>query len=88
MTAFSASRVETGEASIDVRVFGAGPTLVMLPGLGRSSHDLDAFAVALASAGHRAVLPEPRLPGRELPVRRERLPDALPLRSPPSWSGL
>ncbi len=60
MTAFPASRVETGEASIDVRVFGAGPTLVMLPGLGRSSHDLDAFAVALASAGHRAVLPEPR----------------------------
>jgi pimeloyl-ACP methyl ester carboxylesterase len=32
----------------------------MLPGLGRSSHDLDAFAVALASAGYSTVLPEPR----------------------------
>ena len=60
MTVFSTSRVETGAAGIEVRALGAGPTLVMLPGLGRSSHDLDAFAFALVSAGYRTVLPEPR----------------------------
>jgi pimeloyl-ACP methyl ester carboxylesterase len=64
MTAFSTARVETGEASIQVRVLGAGMTLVMLPGLGRSSNDLDAFASALASAGYRTVLPEPRGMGK------------------------
>jgi pimeloyl-ACP methyl ester carboxylesterase len=60
MTAFTASRVANGEAHIDVRILGTGPTLVMLPGLGRSGNDLDPFAVALASAGYRAVLPEAR----------------------------
>ena len=37
-----------------------GPTLVLLPGLGRSGHDLDAFAVYLVAAGYRVLLPEPR----------------------------
>jgi pimeloyl-ACP methyl ester carboxylesterase len=60
MTAFAASRVANGNASIDVRILGSGPTLVMLPGLGRSSTDLEPFAVALAGAGYRVVLPEPR----------------------------
>jgi pimeloyl-ACP methyl ester carboxylesterase len=60
MTAFAAIRVATDEATIEARVFGSGPNLVMLPGLGRSSHDLDACAVALANAGYRIVLPEPR----------------------------
>ena len=66
MTGSSASRVETGEASIEVRVLGTGQTLVMLPGLGRSGHDLDAFAVALAAAGYRTVLPEPRGMGNSI----------------------
>src|SRR5215831_19540616 len=44
MTAFVASRVANGDACIDVRILGSGPTLVMLPGLGRSSNDLDPFA--------------------------------------------
>jgi pimeloyl-ACP methyl ester carboxylesterase len=60
MTSFSVSRVEAGETNIEVRMLGAGPTLVLLPGLGRSSHDLNACAVALVSAGYRTVLPEPR----------------------------
>ena len=43
-----------------MRTLGAGPTLVLLPGLGRSGHDLDAFAARLVDAGYRTVLPEPR----------------------------
>ena len=53
-------RVPSESAQIDVRVLGAGPTLVLLPGLGRSSTDLDPFAARLVAAGYRTVLPEPR----------------------------
>ena len=60
MTAFANARVAACGADIAVRTLGAGPTLVLLPGLGRSGHDLDAFAVRLAAAGYRALLPEPR----------------------------
>ena len=60
MTACEATRVSTGDAEIAVRVLGAGPTLLLLPGLGRSSHDLDAFAERLIAAGYRTLLPEPR----------------------------
>jgi len=60
MTAFAHARIATSEADIAVRTLGAGPSLVLLPGLGRSSHDLEPFATALVAAGYRAVLPEPR----------------------------
>jgi pimeloyl-ACP methyl ester carboxylesterase len=60
MTAFAYARVEADGAAIAVRTLGAGPALVLLPGLGRSSHDLDVFAEHLVAAGYRAVLPEPR----------------------------
>ena len=60
MTAFANARVAACGADIAVRTLGAGPTLVLLPGLGRSGHDLDAFAVYLAAAGYRVLLPEPR----------------------------
>jgi pimeloyl-ACP methyl ester carboxylesterase len=52
--------VVAGEAKIAVRIVGEGPTLVLLPGLGRSSADLDPFAARLTAAGYRTVLPEPR----------------------------
>ena len=52
--------VPAGDAQIDVRSFGAGALLVLLPGLGRSSSDLDRFAGRLVEAGYRVVLPEPR----------------------------
>jgi pimeloyl-ACP methyl ester carboxylesterase len=45
---------------IAVRTLGEGLPLVLLPGLGRSSHDLDALAGHLVAAGHCCVLPEPR----------------------------
>ena len=60
MTAFAHARVAASGADIAVRTLGEGPTLLLLPGLGRSSNDLDAFATRLVAAGYRAVLPEPR----------------------------
>jgi pimeloyl-ACP methyl ester carboxylesterase len=60
MTAFAYARVEADGADIAVRALGDGPTLLLLPGLGRSSHDLDMFAEHLVTAGYRAILPEPR----------------------------
>jgi pimeloyl-ACP methyl ester carboxylesterase len=59
MTAQS-MRIAVEDAQIEVRILGDGPTLVLLPGLGRSSADLDPFATRLVAAGYRAVLPEPR----------------------------
>jgi pimeloyl-ACP methyl ester carboxylesterase len=53
-------QVMAGDAQLDVRGLGTGPLLVLLPGLGRSSSDLDRFAARLVDAGYRVVLPEPR----------------------------
>jgi pimeloyl-ACP methyl ester carboxylesterase len=53
-------RITAGDARIVVRILGDGPTLVLLPGLGRSSADLDPLAVRLIAAGYRVLLPEPR----------------------------
>jgi len=38
----------------------ATPTLVLLPGLGRSAEDLDPLAARLGDAGYRIVQPDPR----------------------------
>ena len=54
--------VMNGAARIAVRVAGevAWPTLILLPGLGRPSSDLDPFARLLLAARYRVVQPEPR----------------------------
>lgn len=54
--------VVNGAAHLAVRVAGdhAWPTLVLLPGLGRPSSDLDRFARLLVAARYRVVQPEPR----------------------------
>jgi len=52
--------VTAGDAQLDVRSLGAGAALVLLPGLGRPSSDLDLFAARLVDAGYRVVLPQPR----------------------------
>jgi pimeloyl-ACP methyl ester carboxylesterase len=52
--------IKTPDARIELRVVGDGPALVLLPGLGRSSSDLDPFGDHLVAAGYRVVLPEPR----------------------------
>lgn len=54
--------VAHGAARLGVRLAGddAWPTLVLLPGLGRPSSDLDPFARILLAARWRVVQPEPR----------------------------
>ncbi len=54
------STVAAPSASIRVRASGAGPLLVLLPGLGRPAGDLDPLAAHLVQAGFRVVQPDPR----------------------------
>lgn len=42
------------------RVIGDGPSIVLIPSLGRGSEDFDALIPALVGAGLRLILPEPR----------------------------
>ena len=49
-----------GPARLRARVQGAGPPLVLLPGLGRPAEDLDPFAAILAAGGYRVMQPDPR----------------------------
>ncbi len=48
------------DVSLDVIVQGAGPTIVILPSLGRGSDDFDAFSTALEQAGFSVLRPQPR----------------------------
>ena len=57
---YAVTTVDAGAARISVRSAGEGKALVLLPGLGRSTRDLDALAAILVAAGHRVILPEPR----------------------------
>src|SRR5258708_14757129 len=52
--------VPHGDARLEVLAQGKGPTIVMLPSLGRGASDFDAIADQLASAGFRVLRPEPR----------------------------
>ena len=52
--------VAAPHASIRVRSAGAGPALLLLPGLGRPAEDLDPLAVLLVQAGFRVLQPDPR----------------------------
>jgi pimeloyl-ACP methyl ester carboxylesterase len=52
--------IDAGPARLRVRIAGEGPVLVLLPGLGRPSDDLDPFAAFLVAAGYRVVQPDPR----------------------------
>lgn len=49
-----------GNANLEVLVQGRGPTVVMLPSLGRGASDFDAIADRLVEAGFRVLRPEPR----------------------------
>ncbi len=57
---YAVAFVDAGSARLRVFSAGTGPTLVLLPGLGRDTADLDAMAGFLVAAGYRVVLPEPR----------------------------
>lgn len=50
--------------SIEVYELGAGPTIVLLPSLGRGATDMLELAEPLSSAGYRILCPEPRGNGR------------------------
>jgi pimeloyl-ACP methyl ester carboxylesterase len=52
--------VERPPAHLRAAVMGEGPPLVLLPGLGRSSADLDPLAELLVDAGYGVLLPAPR----------------------------
>ncbi|MGG5822439.1 alpha/beta fold hydrolase [Falsiroseomonas sp. HW251] len=53
---------------LEVTVQGEGPTLVLLPSLGRGQEDFDGIAVPLLAAGLRLLRPEPRGIGRSAPL--------------------
>jgi pimeloyl-ACP methyl ester carboxylesterase len=52
--------VTRGDARLDVLAQGEGPTIVLLPSLGRGATDFDPIAEHLADAGFRALCPQPR----------------------------
>jgi pimeloyl-ACP methyl ester carboxylesterase len=58
MVAHSDSRL--GDARLEVLTQGKGPTIVMLPSLGRGASDFDPIAERLMEAGFRVLRPEPR----------------------------
>ena len=75
---WSERRVAHGEVDILVRQIGdAGKRdVVMLPSLGRGSHDFDALAAEVAEAGFRVTLPEPRgIGGSKGPLEGQSLHD-------------
>lgn len=53
-------RIQHDGAEFEVLLEGEGPTIVLLPSLGRSAHDFDDLSFRLAKAGYRVVRPEPR----------------------------
>jgi pimeloyl-ACP methyl ester carboxylesterase len=56
--------VERGPARIEFLAQGEGPTVVLLPSLGRGAEDFDRVSPLVAAAGFRVVRPEPRGIGR------------------------
>jgi pimeloyl-ACP methyl ester carboxylesterase len=52
--------VKAGAATIQVFVAGQGPTVVLIPSLGRGIEDFDDLSHRLVDAGYRVVLPQPR----------------------------
>jgi len=53
-------RLTRDSVEIAYRIFGQGPSIVLIPSLGRGSEDFDALVPALTTAGLRLILPEPR----------------------------
>jgi len=52
--------VTRGDARLEVLAQGEGPTIVLLPSLGRGATDFDPIAERLADAGFRVLRPQPR----------------------------
>lgn len=60
MKGYETLGVDAGPARIRAFVRGAGPTVVMLAGMGRPPSDLEAFGAVIADAGYRVALTEYR----------------------------
>jgi pimeloyl-ACP methyl ester carboxylesterase len=56
--------VTRGDAQLEVLVDGKGPSIVLLPSLGRGAHDFDPITERLVQAGFRVLRPQPRGIGR------------------------
>jgi pimeloyl-ACP methyl ester carboxylesterase len=56
--------IKTGTSTIEVFSIGSGPTVVLLPSLGRGAADFAELAPSLAAKGYRVLRPEPRGIGR------------------------
>jgi len=52
--------IRYGEVRIEVLAQGEGPSVVLLPSLGRGAEDFDRIAEGLADAGYRVLRPQPR----------------------------
>ncbi len=52
--------VTHGDVRLDVLAQGEGPTIVLLPSLGRGATDFDPIALRLAAAGYLVLRPQPR----------------------------
>lgn len=66
----SRSSVKSGDARIDVESDGDGPSVVLIPSLGRSIEDFDQLTPVLVKAGYRVLLPRPRGIGESSPETR------------------
>ncbi|MDV7241452.1 MULTISPECIES: alpha/beta hydrolase [Rhodococcus] len=64
MTGRTTEFMHTRDAVIEVVVEGNGPSVILLPSLGRESYDYDDVAEGLAQNGHRVSRPQPRGIGR------------------------
>jgi len=52
--------VTRGDARLEVLAQGQGPTIVLLPSLGRGATDFDTIAEHLVDAGFHVLRPQPR----------------------------
>jgi pimeloyl-ACP methyl ester carboxylesterase len=56
--------VQRDDVTIEIIAEGSGPTIVLLPSLGRDSEEFDPAAARIAAAGFRVLRPQPRGYGR------------------------
>lgn len=67
--------IDTDDGPIEARIRGAGPSVVLLPSLGRGACDFDEITALMAGRGIRTICPQPRgiggsaLPGRPFDMR-------------------
>jgi pimeloyl-ACP methyl ester carboxylesterase len=57
---FERKMVSRGEVKLEVFAQGRGPTMVLLPSLGRGAEDFEPMASALEADGFRVLRPQPR----------------------------